>query len=118
MDRKVQERLKPDYKRIYSDLIELKHPEKKEKCKKILSKEQLSSIDIIRINAIIFGNNTENISLNQRHRSYDDETVQKILDYQKNNKLSNNQVAKHFKLSRNTVTKWKKIYGLKYLKGE
>lgn len=108
MDRKVHERIRPDYKRIYSDLIELKHPEKKEKCKAILSKEQLSSIDIIRINIIIFGNNAKNISLNQRHRSYDNETVQKILDYQKNNNLNNSEVASHFNISKNTIRKWRK----------
>lgn len=111
MDRKIQERVRPDYKRIYLDLIELKHPEKMKKCKTILSKERLSSIDIIRINSIIFGNNAKNISLNQRHRSYDNETIQKILDYQKTNNLSNSQVANHFKLSRNTVAEWKKNYG-------
>jgi hypothetical protein len=108
MDKKTRERIGPDYKRIYSDLIELKHPEKKEKCKAILSKEQLSSIDIIKINGIIFGYTTENISINQRHRSYDKETIQQILDYQKNNNLSDIQVADHFMISRNTVAKWKK----------
>lgn len=109
MDKKARERIEPNYKRIYSDIIELKHPEKREKCKAILSKEQLSSIDIIKINVIIFGNITENISFNQRHRSYDKETIRQILDYQKNNNLSNSQLADHFVLSRNTVAKWKKL---------
>ena len=34
-----------------------------------------------------------------------------ILKYKKDNQLNNTQTAKHFKLSRNTVTKWIKIYG-------
>jgi hypothetical protein len=33
-----------------------------------------------------------------------------MLDYQKKNKLTNSQLAKHFKLSRNTVTKWKRLF--------
>ena len=37
-------------------------------------------------------------------------TILEILQYQKNNNLNNNQLADHFKLSRNTITKWKKIY--------
>lgn len=118
MDRKIQRSnlARPDYQKIYSDLIALKHPEKKEQCKTILSKKLLSCFDIIRINDIIFGNNIENISLSQRHRSYDDETIQKILYHQKKNKLNNSQVANHFKLSRNTITKWKKKFGLIHLK--
>ncbi|MGE8553188.1 MAG: helix-turn-helix domain-containing protein [Chryseobacterium jejuense] len=112
MDRKVQKRtvIRPDYNRIYSDLIELKHPEKKQQCKTILSKKLLSSFDIIRMNTIISGNSVENIFLSQRHRSYDNETIQRILDYQKKNRLSNSQVANHFKISRNTVAKWKKTF--------
>lgn len=112
MDRKVQERkkIRPDYKRIYSDLIALKYPQKKEQCQIILSKELLSTFDIITINTIISGSHPENISLNQRHRSYDHQIIQKILDFQKKNRLNNSDVAKHFKLSRNTVTQWKKRF--------
>ncbi|GAA4160324.1 hypothetical protein GCM10022217_24170 [Chryseobacterium ginsenosidimutans] len=100
----------PDYKRIYSDLIAEKFPDRKE-CKIILSKERLSELDVITLNNILFkDNNKDTTSLNQKHRSYNQDTILEILRYQKKNKLNNIQVAKHFKLSRNTVAKWKKIF--------
>lgn len=40
------------------------------------------------------------------------EECQTILekDYQKNNNLNSSQLANHFKLSRNTMAKWKKMF--------
>lgn len=96
----------PDYKRIYQDIIEQKHPSKKEACKKLLSKKTLSRLDIITIDKMIFGEVIEN----RKHRSYDKKAVFEILEYQKKNRLNNMQLARHFKLSRNTITKWKKTF--------
>ncbi|MFP3591147.1 helix-turn-helix domain-containing protein [Chryseobacterium sp. SIMBA_038] len=98
----------PDYKRIYSDMITIKYPEKREICDQLLSKANLSTLDIIEISQIIFNKSSkENAEFNQKHRSYSKSTIVKILEYQKKNKLNNSQLARHFKLSRNTVTKWK-----------
>jgi len=112
MDKKVYGGgiIRPDYKRIYSDLIKLEHPEKKVECEKILSKKVLSNLDVISINIIIFGNNDKNLTFNQRYRSYDTETILQILDYQKKDKLTNYEVAAYFKISRNTISKWKKKF--------
>ncbi|MDR4950909.1 helix-turn-helix domain-containing protein [Chryseobacterium sp. ES2] len=101
----------PDYKKIYSDLVDLKYPEKKHECAKILSKKNLSAFDVIEINRIIFSYN-QNIKSNQSHRSYNKETIFKILEYQKKNYLNNTQLALHFKLSRNTVAKWKTLFSI------
>ncbi|GEN73352.1 hypothetical protein CLA01_34240 [Chryseobacterium lathyri] len=111
MDRKIRQQkiTLPDYKKIYSDLIELKHPEKKELCRRILSKDFLSKFDVIKINNLILGNNNKNTRLNQRYRSYDKETIIEILKFQKKKNLNNTQLANHYKLSRNTITKWKRI---------
>lgn len=99
---------RPDYKRIYSDLIKVKYPEKKEICDHLLSKVDLSVLDIININQILFNKSSmENTQFNQRHRSYNKSTIFQILEYQRENKLNNSQLARHFKLSRNTITKWK-----------
>lgn len=98
--------LRPNYNLIYNDIINEKYPEKKEKCFYLLGKNELSNLDIIKINKIIFG---ENNASNYRHRSYDESTICEILNYQKNNRLNNTEVASHFKISRNTITKWKKI---------
>ncbi|MFV0140818.1 helix-turn-helix domain-containing protein [Empedobacter falsenii] len=98
----------PNYKKIYTDLIVKKFPEKKKFCKDILVKKKLSTLDIIELNEIIFGN--KNKPSNQQLRSYSKEDIFKILDYQKKHNLNNTQLSKKFSLSRNTITKWKKIF--------
>lgn len=99
----------PNYKKIYTDIIHFKHPEKSEACKKILDKETLGILDILNLNDILF-QTSQDTFMNQKLKSYDRDTIFAILDYQKKNKLNNNQIAMHFKLSRNTITKWKKIF--------
>lgn len=105
MDKKIQ----PHYKLIYQDLFRKKYPEKLPLCKSILEKSELSSMDIIRLNKIIFTTkDDQDLSFDQQHRSYDKASIVEILDYQKKNNLNNLQVSKHFNLSRNTIAKWKK----------
>ena len=99
-----------DYKRIFSDILETKFPEKKEEYLPFLESNTLSAIDVLKINTQIFGTSKESQSFNQRHRSYRKSDILKILDYQKKNNLNNSQLASHFHLSRNTVAKWKKMF--------
>ncbi|WBV54114.1 helix-turn-helix domain-containing protein [Chryseobacterium gambrini] len=103
---------RPAFKKIYQDMIEMKYPKQKnEKCMSILQKKRLSVLDIIELNKLIIGyNNKEVNSFNQKHRSYDVDTILEILRYQRENNLNNTQLANYFKLSRNTVSKWKKHY--------
>lgn len=98
----------PDYKKIYRDLVVIKFPEKINLCKEFLDKEQLSTLDIIELNKIIFGN--KNKSSNQQLRSYSKEDIFRILDYQKKHNLNNTQLVRTFDLSRNTIAKWKKMF--------
>ncbi|RKS96407.1 helix-turn-helix domain-containing protein [Chryseobacterium defluvii] len=101
----------PDYKSIYSDILSKKSPQKQKECEALLSRESLSALNIIELNTIIFGTpdkQTENF--NKMHRSYRKSDILKILDYQKKNNLNNIQLAGHFKLSRNSITKWKKLF--------
>ncbi|WP_276963676.1 helix-turn-helix domain-containing protein [Chryseobacterium sp.] len=101
----------PNYRLIYNDILKKKFPEKLNECLPILQKERLSSLDVLELNKRIFGTAEKEKSLaNQRCRSYKKSDILKILDYQKKNKLNNIQLANHFKLSRNTLTKWKKIF--------
>lgn len=101
----------PNYKKIYADMITMKFPDKQEICRSILDKSKLSTIDIIDLQKKIFGiNNISMGQFNQRYKSYDKSTILKILDYQKKNGLNNNELARHFNLSRNTVAKWKKLF--------
>lgn len=101
----------PDYKKIFQDIIQHQYPEKAKICENILSKESLTGMDVITLNNIIFG---EPISLeikkfNQKHRSYDKQSIQQILDYQNKHRLNNTQIALKYNLSRNTIAKWKKL---------
>ncbi len=108
MDKQVQTvNTGPNYKRIYHDFIESKCPDKLEYIKCYMSKESMSLSDVLKINNIIF---FDGVSENQKFKSYDKQTIFEILEYQKKYKLNNSQLAKHFKLSRNTVTKWKRIF--------
>lgn len=97
---------RPNFKRIYIDMIRLKYPDKTKELLKILDKEILTDYDLLQLNKSLFGNQ----QYNQKLKAYDRETILRILDFQKNNNLNNTQLASHFKLSRNTVTKWKKIF--------
>ncbi|AZB26166.1 helix-turn-helix domain-containing protein [Chryseobacterium bernardetii] len=101
----------PNYHQIYNDIINKKYPSRKEECRFLLNKENLSVLDIIELNRRIFGISDQRTeAFNQSHRSYNKSSILMMLDYQKKNKLTNSQLAKHFKLSRNTVTKWKRLF--------
>lgn len=99
----------PDYQRIFTDLIDLKFPDKKEICGPLLKKKKLSTLDVLKLNELIFGKETkEVVKFNQSHKVYDKNTIDYILKYQKENKVSDSYIAIHFKLSRCTIAKWKK----------
>ncbi|MDQ0064192.1 helix-turn-helix domain-containing protein [Chryseobacterium lathyri] len=101
----------PNYKLIYSDIIEQKFPHKKAECEKLLEKKMLSALDILELNNRIFGIKDQTLKkMNKKLRSYNESDILRILDYQKNHRINNLQVAKHFGLSRNTMTKWRKMY--------
>lgn len=103
----------PNYKQIYKDIIAKKHPEKEKECQPILGKEQLSSLDIIELNELIFGKGNKDTGVfNQKHRSYDISTILTILEFQKINNYNNSQLANYYSLSRNTIVKWRKLFSV------
>ena|SRR5690606_6112148 len=102
------------YKKIYSDLIQKRFPEKVQLLETFMHKNELSPLDVITLNQKIFdAPQKENFDINQKFKSYNSEMIYKILNYQKTHQLNNSQLAKHFNLSRNTVTAWKKKYQVK-----
>lgn len=110
MDKQIQS-LAPDYKKIYVDIILSKFPDKMSHCKRILDKHNLSGLDVITLNSIIFGCTDKATEIfNQKHRSYKKCDILRILDYQKQHNLNNTQLSRHFKLSKNTITSWKKKF--------
>lgn len=104
----IMKKATPNYKRIYTDIMMDKYPEKITECLHILNKKTLSVMDIIDLNNRISSHNAKKI--NQQLKSYDRDTIFKILTYQKQHQLNNIETAKHFNLSRNSLQKWKKIY--------
>ena len=107
MEKQIHQISPPNYKEIYLDILKKKYPEKLDRCMPILQKSNLNSLDVVHLNEIIFGKETTIKS--QVHKSYDPETITEILNYQNKNRLSDSQLAKHFRISRNTVAKWKKM---------
>ncbi|WP_347216534.1 helix-turn-helix domain-containing protein [Chryseobacterium sp.] len=104
----------PDYKKIFSDILDKKFPEKINLCKPILHKKELSQLDVITLNNRIHGRPEKSIdSTNQKLKAYNETTILEILNYQKEYQLNNVQLANHFCLSRNTVAAWKKRFLLK-----
>ncbi|SIT21406.1 hypothetical protein SAMN05421786_109105 [Chryseobacterium ureilyticum] len=105
---------RPYYKRIYLDMMTKKFPDKIEKYHTMFQKEELSALDVIKLNEDLFGKQerTEESesNSNQKYRSYLKSDILQILDYQRKNKLNNSEIARHFKLSRNTVKKWKDVF--------
>lgn len=105
----MENKKKPDYQRIFTDIIDFKYPGKKEVCSPLLKKEILTTLDVLKLNELIFGQETkEVVKFNQSHKVYDKSTIHYILKYQKENKLSDSYIAIQFKLSRCTIAKWKK----------
>ncbi|MBE4950212.1 transposase [Chryseobacterium culicis] len=104
----------PDYKQIYTDILEEKFPEKLTDTALILKLDTLhSAFDILKFNQLIFGEPEYTVGFNsQRLRSYDEASILKILRYQKQNELTNLQLGRQFKISRNTIAKWKNIFKL------
>jgi hypothetical protein len=111
MDRKIStiRTELPNYIKIYADLIMMKHPNKMKDCQYFLSKKNLTSIDVIKLNEIIFGK----APANQKYRSYDLSTITSILEHQKRNGINNTELSRHYNVSRNTIKKWKETYNIK-----
>ncbi|CAI8837705.1 helix-turn-helix domain-containing protein [Chryseobacterium sp. IT-36CA2] len=102
----------PDYKQIYTDILEEKFPEKLTEAAIRHKLEALNSaFDILKFNQLVFGEPEYRVGFNnQRLRSYDEESILKILKYQKQCGLNNLQLGKQFKISRNTIAKWKTVF--------
>lgn len=60
------------------------HPLKAKDCETILNKESLTGMDVITLDNIIFRSSSSLVAkkFNQRHRSYDKQSIQQIPDYQ------------------------------------
>ena len=102
----------PDFKLIYTDIINEKFPGKINDPGIVNKLNALNTaVDVLKFNTLIFGQPEYNVgSKSQRLRSYDQSSILKILDYQEKNNLTNIETANYFKTSRNTIAKWKSLY--------
>ncbi|GAA5087029.1 hypothetical protein GCM10023210_09540 [Chryseobacterium ginsengisoli] len=103
--------MKPNYTKIYLDLIKYKKKEdtvSDSLLKKIKNIEMAN--DVFEVERELFGNN--GFIDNQKLKSYDEMTIKIFLNYQKQNSLTNMELSDQYKISRNTIAKWKKIYGV------
>lgn len=102
--------MKPNYSKIYHDLLQAEHPEKLNDTKvKELLKNLNTSDEVIKFNEKLFKQSKESQENNQKLRTYDKATMLKILAYQKQHGFSSNYISKQYKISRTTIAKWKKI---------
>ncbi|MBL1221919.1 helix-turn-helix domain-containing protein [Chryseobacterium sp. L7] len=101
-----------DYRLIYTDIIAELFPEKADDPKIKNRLDNLNTtVDILKMNVLVFGQPEYAVEFkNQRLRSYDEGSVREILSYQNKNKLTNTETANHFKISRNTIAKWKAVF--------
>ncbi len=107
MDKKTQI-IKPKYYKIYKDIVDKKFPKKKEIIYPLL-KKYLTALEITTINNILFNNSAQTTD-NQKYKSYNQDDIKVILQFQKNNNLTNIAIAKEFNISRNTISAWKKNF--------
>jgi len=107
---KYNMKMKPNYTQIYHDLLLKENPEKLKdlKVKKLLQNLNTSD-EVIKFNEKFFKQSKESLENNQKLRTYDKETMLKILMYQKKHGFSSNYISKKYKISRTTIAKWKKI---------
>src|SRR5690554_7497522 len=76
----MKKKTTPNYKKIYTDLVEMKYPHKRDECAFLLEKSYLEVMDVIHLNNLLFGKKNKE---NQKYRSYDNIAVYRILYYQK-----------------------------------
>jgi hypothetical protein len=104
--------MRPNYKKIYYDLLKEKQPEKLGDPKILHLLNNLNTMeDVLKINALVSDSSKKNLKKNQQLKNYDKKTVLRLLHYQKKHNLSDNFMSKKLKMSRTTIAKWRKIFG-------
>jgi hypothetical protein len=98
-----------NYTTIFLDIVANQFPERlndEELIRKI--KKIQTNLDVLEINDVLFPKSSlENNKEKQEMKSYTEEDIKIIFDYQKKHKLNMKQTANNFSMSRNTLKKWK-----------
>lgn len=116
MDKKIPtEKLthKPDFAKIFKEMAQ-KNEISVLKYQRILEQKNWDSLDVIEANDLLFTSQTkENIKFNKRHKAYDENSIKRLLEYQRQNELNNSEMTRLFGISRNTLARWHKIFAEK-----
>jgi|SRR5690606_483767 len=102
--------IKPDFGRIFQEIAQ-----KKEHSESLIGHiagiKEWNSLNVIKTSEkVVEKPDGENLKLNRTHRAYDEQSVKEILKYQKINNLNNSEMMMLFKVSRNSISKWKKMF--------
>lgn len=109
--------MRPNYTKIYQDMLKEKDPEKLNDPKiQNLLKKLKTTEDILNFNDLVFKSSKESLRNNQKLKTYDKKTMLKLLQYQQKHGLSTNYMSKKYKISRTTIAKWKKTFEKEYEK--
>ncbi len=66
--------------------------------------------DVLNFNELVFKQSKESMKNNQKLKTYDKKTMLKLLQYQKKHGFSTSYMSKKYKISRTTLSKWKKTF--------
>ncbi|SDQ16386.1 hypothetical protein SAMN05421664_0822 [Chryseobacterium soldanellicola] len=103
--------MRPNYAKIYQDMLKMEHPEKLKDPKiKELLKSLNTTEDVLNFNEKIFKQSKESLKNNQKLKTYDKKTMLKLLQYQKKHGFSTSHMSRKYKISRTTIAKWKKTF--------
>lgn len=99
--------MRPNYKKIYQDMLKMEYPEKLKdpKIRELLDKLHTTE-DVLKFNDKLFNQSREN----QKLKTYDKKTMLKLLQYQKKHGHSTSYMSRKYKISRTTLSKWKLMF--------
>lgn len=92
-------------------MLKTEYPEKLEdpKIQKLLNGLKTTE-EILNLNDLIFEQSKESLRNNQQLKTYDKKTILKLLQYQKKHDFSTSYMSRHYKISRTTIAKWRKMF--------
>lgn len=101
---------KPDFCRIFQEITQ-KNERSEMLIEHIENIKEWNSLTVIKMNEKVFAEpGRENLKCNQKHKAYDKYSIKEILNYQEKNNLNNSEMMRLFKISRNTIARWKKMF--------
>ncbi|EJL70041.1 helix-turn-helix domain-containing protein [Chryseobacterium populi] len=103
--------MRPNYRKIFQDMLQLEHPDKLEdpKIRELLKKLNTTE-EVLNFNDKLFKQSKESLKNNQKLKTYDKKTMLKLLQYQKKHGFSTSYMSKKYKISRTTISNWKKTF--------